>query len=188
MCIKYQNEKRNQTMKKRTITLSQLDLTITYSLKDNSARGCHTVNGSELKIGDKIVINNYFTEIVDEPKTEPTEPAKLSISPGNSKMGKIPSVSLPPIITCPKGCPCAKKCYAAKLCRIYPSVKKAYENNLNLLNSNPVEYWQQLRRVAKMSKYFRYHVSGDIPSIQYLAEMVTTAEQNPHTYFLAFTK
>lgn len=61
---------------KRTITLSQLDLTITYSLKDNSPRGCHTVYGSELKIGDKIVIDNYFTEIVEEPTAEPTETEK----------------------------------------------------------------------------------------------------------------
>lgn len=113
---------------------------------------------------------------------------KISISPGNSKMGAIPSVSLPPVITCPKNCPCAKKCYAAKLCRIYPSVKKAYEKNLNILNNNPVEYWQQVRGAAAMTKYFRYHVSGDIPDIAYLAEMVTTAEQMPGTQFLAFTK
>lgn len=52
-------------MNKHTITLNELDLSITYSLKDDSPRGCHTVNGSELKIGDKIVINNYFTEIVE---------------------------------------------------------------------------------------------------------------------------
>ena len=52
-------------MNKHTITLNELDLSITYSLKDDSPRGCHTVNGSDLKIGDKIVINNYFTEIVE---------------------------------------------------------------------------------------------------------------------------
>ena len=51
---------------KRTITLSQLDLTITYSVKDNSPRGCHTVPGSFLQIGDKIVIDNYFHEIIEE--------------------------------------------------------------------------------------------------------------------------
>ena len=113
---------------------------------------------------------------------------KLSISPGNSKMGAVLSVSLPPVITCPTGCNCAKKCYAAKLCRIYPTVKKAYENNLNLLNSDPVEYWQQLRQAAKMTKYFRFHVSGDVPDLQYLAEMVTTAEKIPGTNFLCFTK
>lgn len=39
---------------------------------------------------------------------------KLSISPGNKKMGAIPSVSLPPIITCPTGCKCAKKMLCGK--------------------------------------------------------------------------
>lgn len=34
---------------------------------------------------------------------------KLSISAGNDKMGRIPSVSLPPIETCKAGVPCAKK-------------------------------------------------------------------------------
>jgi hypothetical protein len=113
---------------------------------------------------------------------------KVSISPGNMKMGAIPSVSLPPVVTCPKGCPCAKKCYAAKLCRIYPSVKRAYQNNLDILNDNWIEYWQQVRNAAKMTKYFRYHVSGDIPSAGYFKEMVITACQNQQTEFLAFTK
>ena len=177
---------------KRTITLSQLDLTITYSLKDNSPRGCHTVPGHSLKVGDKVVIDNYFTEIVEpetEPETEPEQnPGRVSISKGNRKMGAIPSVSLPPVITCPKGAPCAKKCYAAKMCRIYPTVKKAYENNLNLLRASSTEYWRQVRTAATMTKYFRFHVSGDIPDIMYLAEMVVTAEQIPGTQFLAFTK
>ena len=113
---------------------------------------------------------------------------KLSISPGNSKMGAIPSVSLPPIITCPKNCPCAKKCYANKLCRIYPSVKKAYQNNYEILLKNDLEYWQQVRKAVKTTKYFRYHVSGDIPDAHYFNWMVTTAEFEPDTMFLAFTK
>lgn len=113
---------------------------------------------------------------------------KVSISKGNTKMGAIPSVSLPPIVTCPKGAPCTKKCYAAKLCRIYPTVKKAYNNNLELLNSNWSDYWQQLREAAHTTKYFRYHVSGDIPNKGYFKEMVITAKLNPGTQFLAFTK
>lgn len=114
--------------------------------------------------------------------------SKLSVSNGNSKMGHIPSVSLPPVITCPKNAPCAKKCYAAKLCRIYPSVKKAYENNLNILKNNELEYWYQLQQAAKTTKYFRYHVSGDIVDYTYFNWMVTTAETIPDTMFLAFTK
>lgn len=60
-------------MTKHTITLSALDLSITYSVKDNSPRGCHTVHGAQLQVGDKIVIDNYFHEIVEETATETTE-------------------------------------------------------------------------------------------------------------------
>lgn len=113
---------------------------------------------------------------------------KVSISPGNTKMGAIPSVSLPPVVTCPKNCPCTKKCYAAKLCRIYPSVKKAYKNNLDVLNDDWGEYWRQVRHAVSMTRYFRFHVAGDIPNAGYFKEMVITAKQNPHTEILAFTK
>lgn len=113
---------------------------------------------------------------------------KISISPGNKKMGAIPSVSLPPIVTCPKGCPCAAKCYAAKLCRIYSSVKNAYQNNLDVLNEDWGEYWKQVRSAVRMARYFRFHVSGDIPNGLYFCEMIHTAKLNPHTQILAFTK
>lgn len=113
---------------------------------------------------------------------------KVSISNGNAKMGAIPSVSLPPIITCPKGAPCAKKCYAHKLCRIYPTVKKAYQNNLDIWNTNPTEYFNQVFNAVRMSRYFRFHVSGDIPNAQYFSYMVAVAMDNPHCEILAFTK
>jgi hypothetical protein len=113
---------------------------------------------------------------------------KISISPGNRKMGAIPSVSLPPIVTCPKNCPCAAKCYAAKMCRIYPSVKKAYQKNLDILNNDWNMYWAQVKGAAITTRFFRYHVSGDIPNAGYFKEMVITAKQCPGTEFLAFTK
>ena len=37
----------------------------TYSKKDNSARGCSTVCASKIKVGDKVVIDNYFTLVVE---------------------------------------------------------------------------------------------------------------------------
>ena len=113
---------------------------------------------------------------------------KISVSPGNSKMGYIPSVSLPPIVTCANCCTCAKKCYAAKLCRIYPSVRAAYNRNLDILKNDMAEYFAQVKQAAAMSTYFRYHVSGDIISTDYLLHMVQIAEELPRTMFLAFTK
>ncbi len=58
---------------KHTVTLSELDPDITYSVKDNSPRGVHTARFHDLKIGDKIVIDNYFHEIIEAPATEATE-------------------------------------------------------------------------------------------------------------------
>jgi hypothetical protein len=37
----------------------------TFSKKDNSIRGCKTVTVSEIAVGDKIVIDNYFTLVIE---------------------------------------------------------------------------------------------------------------------------
>ena len=112
----------------------------------------------------------------------------ISISKGNTKMGFIPSVSLPPVVTCANCCTCAKKCYAAKLCRIYPGVRKAYQKNLDILKNDMDDYFLQVKAAAMLSKYFRFHVSGDIPDMNYLDCMVKLAQDLPGTTFLAFTK
>ena len=112
----------------------------------------------------------------------------VSISKGNSKMGAIPSVSLPACITCNPNAPCFKLCYAAKITRLYKTVKTAYENNLQILKDDPALYWEQVKQGAQMARYFRFHVSGDIPNIEYFKQMVNLANELKHTSFLAFTK
>lgn len=57
-------------MCKHTITIAEVNELVkkgvtTFSRKDNSPRGCKTVSASEIKVGDKIVIDNYFTLIVE---------------------------------------------------------------------------------------------------------------------------
>lgn len=113
---------------------------------------------------------------------------KITISKGNRKMGEIKSVSLPPIVTCAENCTCAKKCYAAKMCRIYKNVKASYDNNLEILKNNPTAYWEQVNDAMCTSRFFRMHVSGDIPTYEYLLDMVKSAENNPHCDILVFTK
>ena len=39
-----------------------------------------------------------------------------------------------------------------------------------------------------MNRYFRFHVSGDIPNMEYFQNMVSVAANNPHCEILAFTK
>ncbi len=112
----------------------------------------------------------------------------ISISKGNRKMGEIKSVSLPPIITCAENCTCAKKCYAAKMCRLYKNVKASYNRNLEILNNNPVSYWEQVSDSLSVSRFFRFHVSGDIPTYNYLLDMINVVKNNPHCDVLVFTK
>lgn len=113
---------------------------------------------------------------------------KICISKGNRKMGEIKSVSLPPIVTCAEHCTCAKKCYAAKLCRIYKNVKESYNRNLEIFNNNPTEYWEQVNDAIAVSRFFRFHVSGDVPTYEYLIDMINVVKNNPHCDVLVFTK
>lgn len=111
----------------------------------------------------------------------------VKISSGNSKMGSIPSVSLPAGVTC-RSCGCAKKCYAKKLERLRPNVANAYRHNLEVLLNDPDTYWREVEASIMMSRYFRFHVSGDIPSDLYFIKMIEVASRNPHCEILCFTK
>lgn len=111
----------------------------------------------------------------------------ISISNGNIKMGKVPSVSLPSVVTC-RQCDCTKKCYAKKLENFRPSVRKAYGTNLHILKTDPDTYWREVEAAIMMSRFFRFHVSGDIPDMSYLVRMVQVASRQTHCQILCFTK
>ena len=103
--------------------------------------------------------------------------SEVSISSANKKMGKISSVSLPSVVTCRK-CACQQKCYARKLERLRPAVAAAYKRNLDVLQSDPDTYWREVEAAIMLSRFFRFHVSGDIPDITYLIRMVDVAQRN----------
>lgn len=52
----------------REITLSKLKESgvETQSVKDNSVRGITTKYTSEVKVGDKVVLDNYFTLVISD--------------------------------------------------------------------------------------------------------------------------
>jgi len=113
--------------------------------------------------------------------------SELSISSENKKMGKIASVSLPSVTTC-RECACQQKCYARKLERLRPSVVAAYKRNLDVLTNDPDTYWREVEASIMLSRFFRFHVSGDIPDDAYLRNMVDIAKRNKHCEILCFTK
>lgn len=102
-------------------------------------------------------------------------------------MGAIQSVSLPSGATCII-CGCNQKCYAKRIERRRKSVREAYQNNLSILEAEPETYWREVEAAIMLSRYFRFHVSGDIPDNVYFAHMVDVAERNPHCEILCFTK
>ena len=112
---------------------------------------------------------------------------KLSVSDANRKMGAIKSISMPRVKTCAPGVPCAKKCYVTHY-DWRAVVRNAYENNLNLWLTDPDGFEQQAIAAAYGSFNFRWHVSGDIISEDYLDMMCRVAQKLERTNFLAFTK
>ena len=111
----------------------------------------------------------------------------VKVSKGNEKMGAIKSVSLPPVVTCRQGAPCIKSCYARRLLR-YPNVRNAYQSNLDAYNVTPWLYFEQITDAAIDEDFFRWHVSGDIPSMAYFRHMCGVAQVCENTKFLCFTK
>lgn len=111
----------------------------------------------------------------------------VSISPGNKKMGSVPSVSLPSWTTC-RPCRCWTNCYGHKIERLRPNVANAYQRNLEILMKDPDTYWREVEAAIMVSRFFRFHVSGDIPDGDYLERMVKVAWNNSHCEILCFTK
>lgn len=120
----------------------------------------------------------------------------ISISLGNIKLGKIPNISLPPVITCPSNAPCTKLCYARKAYAGYArnTCKPAWDGNFVAFQQDADEYfetidtWLCLQKKVKSIPYFRWHVSGDIINIAYFVGMEYLAKIHKDTNFLAFTR
>ena len=117
----------------------------------------------------------------------------LHISPGNSKLGKIVNISLPPVISCPKNVPCANDgCYAKRIYKFREVARNAWNDNLNTYKLDPQKYFNEiniyLKKRSKRITRFRWHTSGDILDQEYYNGMEYVAFENPNVKFLAFTK
>lgn len=117
---------------------------------------------------------------------------KVHISEKNMKLGRIPNVSLPPIETCIENPPCAKLCYARKAYDGYGrhNVKPAWDENLQVYRENRGFYFGSIGRYIEehKSKFFRWHVGGDIPDMEYLKWMRLVAADCPNTQFLTYSR
>lgn len=116
----------------------------------------------------------------------------VRLSTQNSKLGLIPSVNLPPIVTCRESCPCSSGCYARKGNFRFKNVQESMRRNYEEYIENPISYFKQIERAINNGMvsylYFRWHAAGDIVDEQYFEKMVECANKLPNTHFLAFTK
>ena len=115
---------------------------------------------------------------------------RVHISPGNQKLGEIPNVSTSPRAACNPAAPCTRSgCYAARALR-YPHTRTAWRENLYLAQHERPRFFNVIGRYLqkKQPRFFRWHVAGDILDADYLQRMHHTAQENPNTLFLAFTK
>lgn len=115
----------------------------------------------------------------------------ITVSVGNTKVGKVHNISLPPCVSCMKGVACAKDCYAAKAWRQYPAVRDAWQGNWDFWKQDPMGYMESIANYCVTNKVqrFRWHVAGDITNDKYFTGMCTIAKcLGGATQFLAFTK
>ncbi len=116
----------------------------------------------------------------------------VKISTTNSKLGVIPSVNLPPIVTCRRNCPCARDCYATKGRYRFQNVQDSLHHNLREYFANPDQYFEDVKFAINNGMvsylYFRWHAAGDFVDGRYFKGVIKVAEELPATSFLAFTK
>ena len=121
-----------------------------------------------------------------------TENIKICISKGNRKIGRVLNVSMPPVLTCANCKECKNYCYDIKACLQYPkTVIDARIRNYILMKYNPEKYFNDIRKACKgrrKNKFFRWHVAGDIPSMEYFKSMISIAKEFPDFIFWTYTK
>lgn len=116
---------------------------------------------------------------------------KAIISNGNRKIGKVLNVSLAPILCCGNCSKCKLYCYDIKACLQHENVLDARAFNTALQEFDRDRFFRDIddkmsRR--RKNKYFRYHVSGDIPDMDYLKRMIKTAVDHPDFTIWTYTK
>lgn len=116
----------------------------------------------------------------------------INLSPGNSKLGRIPNTSVVPVHDCKEDAPCKNKCYALKAWRQYPHVRRAWTENSIIWRTDPEQAVNsiitQLKNKRTPCKYFRINVAGDFIDQIHLNGWIKIAQTLPETKFRAFTK
>ena len=113
----------------------------------------------------------------------------VKVSNTNSKLGgQIYSINLPAVVTCRPDAPCFKGCYARKGNWTFTNVKNSLESNLEAYKSNPDLFFESVAAQTVLTRFCRWHSSGDIVDMKYFEGMCKVARKNKDTHYLCFTK
>lgn len=129
----------------------------------------------------------------------------MGLSEGNKKLQDNPFVSfyqwnITSVITCPfRTQMCESACYALKAERMYPTVAKRRDMNLEFSKTDDfvpamieqIEYELSRKKNKGKTVFFRIHESGDFYSAEYMNKWVEIANHfkgNRKIVFMAYTK
>ena len=109
---------------------------------------------------------------------------------GNSKLKNMLVYSHTPIKGCLDCSTCFSTCYAVKSYKQYPSVKKAWDRNLDLARNDISEFITKttLELLKTKKSVVRIHSSGDFISQEYVEAWYLIAREFPLIQFYTYTK
>lgn len=114
---------------------------------------------------------------------------KIHVSKENIKLGKIANISFPQD-SCQPDVPCKQDCYTNKSYKMYPNTRKAWHENYQYYLDGQERFFRSIEDWLWKNKpsFFRWFVSGDIPSQSFFIGMDNIADSFDKIKFLVFTK
>ena len=108
---------------------------------------------------------------------------------GNTKVGLVPTFSLPARYTCPGATNwCLKHCYAWRLEVLRPAIRRAYARNL-MLSWDAERFVYVMRRTLPAAvPLVRIHVGGDFFHRTYVEAWIRLCKAMRRTKFWAYTR
>ncbi|MCK4387794.1 MAG: hypothetical protein KAW00_03385 [Dehalococcoidia bacterium] len=113
----------------------------------------------------------------------------LQVSRWNTKLGVLPSFSLPVLKTCPgKTEFCSRLCYGLNGRFARQRVREIYQSNLEV--SKQADFVERIVRELLKTKpeAFRLHVVGDFYSVEYVEKWLEIADRVPDIKFFGSTR
>ncbi len=115
------------------------------------------------------------------------ENAHVSISQSNRKTGML-SVSLIPIRCCGNCHGCKQLCYDIRnVCYTY-NTWLSRATNVAILELDRDRYFKEIEAYVMGTRFFRWHIGGDVVDADYLQRIIDMAFRNPWCEMLIFTK